>query len=70
MANANTRVKDIIQERGLSYGDIAREIGVTPQAVYAIVTGRAVGATGRYAVAKVLGMEVDDLWPAEAETVA
>lgn len=63
MGNANTIAKRIIQERGLTYRDIADEIGISPQAVYAIVNNRATGKTGRYAVAKALGLEVADLWP-------
>lgn len=69
MDNATLARKAVV-ERGLTYRDIANEIGITPQAVYAIVQGIATGTTGRYAVAKALGVEVKDLWPDPDEVTA
>lgn len=61
------RRKAIIRQAGHSYRSLAREIGITPQGIYAIVHGKAEGATGRYALAAALGCEVKDLWPDEEE---
>ena len=59
------RNKRIVEAVG-GYPALGRKIGVSPQAIYAIITERARGATGRYAVAAALGVSVDDLWPTEA----
>ncbi|MBI4538840.1 MAG: helix-turn-helix transcriptional regulator [Gemmatimonadetes bacterium] len=59
-------IKAIIRKKGQTYVSLAVEIGITPQAVSEIVNGRTKGKTARYALAKALGLEVRDLWPAEA----
>lgn len=67
MSKASTLAQRIIRSRGLTYRQVADEIGITAQGVYAIASGRAEGKTGRYAVAKVLGLEVSDLWPEDSD---
>lgn len=59
------RIKALIKERGHTYQSLGDEIGISPQAVSEIVNGRTRGATARYALAKALGREVEDLWPGE-----
>jgi DNA-binding XRE family transcriptional regulator len=59
------RVKRLIRDRGHTYESLAAEIGVTPQAIYAMVHGNTKGATARYALAKALGLNVADLFDAE-----
>lgn len=62
----NERLKLLIQEKGFTYQTLAEEIGLTtPSAIAEIVAGRTNGPTARYAVAKALGVEVEDIWPAE-----
>jgi transcriptional regulator with XRE-family HTH domain len=56
------RVKRLIRDRGHTYESLAAEIGVTPQAIYAMVHGNTKGATARYALAKALGLNVADLF--------
>lgn len=58
-----TRIKKILEDKGLSQVEVAAEIGVTPQAVNEIISGRTVSRTARYAFAKAIGMSVDELWP-------
>lgn len=56
-------LKALIRERGYTYQTLADEIGVTLQAIAEIVAGRTTGAMQRYALAKALGVEVEDIWP-------
>lgn len=60
-------VKEMIRSRGLTYDDLAEVIGITAQAVSEIVDGRTTGATARYALARALGTQVDELWPQTVE---
>lgn len=64
------RIKALIRERGHTYVTLAAEVGVTPQAIYAIVNGQSRGATARYALAKALGADVLDLWPEDSVPTA
>jgi PAS domain S-box-containing protein len=57
------RIKRIVRESGHTYHSLAEEIGVSPQAISEIVSGRTRGNTARYAVAVALGVTVEDLWP-------
>lgn len=59
-------IKALIRERGFTYETLGAEIGVTAQAVSEVVAGRTTSATARYSVAKALGVEVTDIWPARA----
>lgn len=59
------RIKTLIKELGHTYRSLGDEIGISPQAVSEIVNGRTKGATARYALAKALDREVEDLWPDE-----
>lgn len=60
------RIKRLVREQGHTYQSLADEIGVSRQAIWAIIHGSASGATGRYALAAALGVEVVDLWPGAA----
>jgi PAS domain S-box-containing protein len=64
------RIKRIVRESGHTYQSLAEEIGVSPQAISEIVSGRTRGNTARYAVAVALGVTVEDLWPGTAPTPA
>ena len=44
---------------------LAREIGVSREAVSQIVNGQTTGATARYSVARALGVRKADLWADE-----
>ena len=59
------QIKDLIKEQGYTYESLGDEIGISPQAVSEIVNGRTKGATARYALAKALDHEVEELWPGE-----
>lgn len=63
-------VKRALRDKGMTYEDVANEIGITVQAVAAIVNGQTRGATARYSLAKVLGQSVDRLWPEDAADAA
>lgn len=64
-------IKALIREKGFTYQTLADEIGITLSGVEAIVSGRSQGATARYSLAKALGVEVEDIWPAQpGETAA
>ena len=56
------RVKQLIREKGHTYFTLGAEIGISPQAVSEIVSGRTKGATARYAIAAALGVPVSELW--------
>lgn len=56
-------LKDLIRKRFGSYEALGQEIGISAQAVAAIVNGQTRGASARYAVASALGVKVSDLWP-------
>lgn len=56
-------LKALIREKGYTYQTLADEIGVTLQAIAEIVAGRTTGAMQRYALAKALDLEVEDIWP-------
>lgn len=58
-------LKERIRRAYGSYEALGAEIGITAQAVAAIVNGQTRGATARYSVAKALGVSVDELWPGE-----
>lgn len=60
-------LKALIREKGFTYETLGKEIGISMQGVEAIVAGRSQGATARYALAAALGVEVEDIWPAEPE---
>lgn len=62
----NEELKSLIGDRGLTYHELAEEIGVSTQAIAEVVAGRTKGAAIRYAIAKALGVEVADIWPADA----
>jgi len=64
------RIREIMQEQRHSYATIGREIGITGQAVSQIVNGHTTSPTSRYAVASVLGSEVEELWPEEEGAAA
>lgn len=59
-------LKAMIRERGHTYKSLGDEIGVSLQAVAEIVAGRTTGAMQRYALAKALDVEVEDIWPEDA----
>jgi DNA-binding XRE family transcriptional regulator len=64
-------VKRALREKDMTYADAASKIGITVQAVAAIVNGETRGATARYALASLLGHTVEQLWPNdESELVA
>lgn len=65
------RIRALMDEQRHSYSTIAAEIGITPQAVSHVVNGKTTSSTARFAVATVLGVDVEELWPEEeAEAVA
>lgn len=68
--DGNDRLRGLIRERFGTYEKLGQEIGVSAQAIAEIVAGRSKGATGRYAVAKALGVTVDELWPEQEEAPA
>ncbi len=66
----HNKLKGMIKEKYGSYEKLGDEIGVSLQAISEIVSGRSRGATGRYAVAKALGLEVEEIWPSERVSAA
>lgn len=66
----SNEIKALMRERGLTYAAIGAEIGVTAQAVWNVVNGTSGGRPLKFAVAKVLGVDVAKLWPADDAGVA
>lgn len=60
-------IKALLKERGLTYERLGEEIGVSAQAISEVVNGRTTSSTARYAFAKALGLEVDDIWPKQEQ---
>lgn len=64
-----TPVRRVIIDHGLTYRVIAKEIGVTAQAISEVVHGRTKGAMARYALVAAirklskLKITPSDLWP-------
>lgn len=59
----SNNIREIMRERGVTVEQIAGKIGITEQAVYAIVSGKTTRATARFSFACALGMRVEELWP-------
>jgi DNA-binding XRE family transcriptional regulator len=57
------RVKSLMVLKGVKQVDICRKLHVTPQTVSLIVSGKKKSARIRAAIAKALGVKVEDLWP-------
>lgn len=66
----SNKIKEILREKRLTYEAVADQIGITPQAVAAIVNGQTRGATARFAFASALGTTVAELWPDEGAATA
>lgn len=64
---AKERIRERLDELGWSYARLAREIGITTQAISEIINGRTTGATARYSVARALGGWPEDFWENEEE---
>lgn len=58
-------IKALLIEAGIKQVDLARQLGVDPSAVSAIVSGRKRSRRIRLAIARVLQCRVQDLWPDE-----
>lgn len=59
-------LRTLISDRFGSYEALGEEIGLTKQGVSEYVNGRSARPTTRYAIAKALGVEVDQIeWPTE-----
>lgn len=60
-------LRTLIADRFGSYEALGDEIGMTKAGVSEVVNGRTSRPTTRYAIAKALGVEVEDVdWPADA----
>jgi len=59
----NNKVKSLMVLKGVKQVDICRKLHVTPQTVSLIVSGKKKSARIRAAIAKALGVKVEDLWP-------
>lgn len=64
------RAREALREKRLTYEAVGDLIGITPQAVAAIVNGQTTGATARFALASALGLTVSDLWPDNVDGLA
>ena len=60
-----TSIKARLLEAGIKQVDIARQIGVDPSAVSAIIAGRKRSRRVREAIARALGVKIQELWPEE-----
>jgi DNA-binding XRE family transcriptional regulator len=63
-------IKSLIEARWETQTKLAEEIGVSPAAVGEALSGRSKGAAIRYAIAKALGVEVEDIWPTAKDSAA
>ena len=64
-------VKARLIERGITINDVARNIGVVPQVVTHVLHGRRAGTLRvRPAIARILKMREDQLWPNNDSTKA
>jgi lambda repressor-like predicted transcriptional regulator len=57
------RLKQKLKKHGISQFELARQLGVTRQAVNHVVLGRRKTERIRQAIAKALGLEVANIWP-------
>jgi Ner family transcriptional regulator len=57
------RLKQKLKKHGISQFDIARQLGLTRQAVNHVVLGRRKSQRVRKAIAEALGLQISDIWP-------
>jgi hypothetical protein len=62
MVNQHKKVKIEMIRKGVNPSEVAREVGVTRWAVYAVMTGRSRSARIRLAIAEKLGTTPGRLW--------
>lgn len=58
-------IRELIRVRGMTQVDIARRINITAGSVNDIIQGRTRSATARFALAMVLGVDPEAIWPRE-----
>lgn len=58
-----TKIKRLIKEAGIKQKDIAAEVGVTPQFVSSVVTGKRSTMSVIKAIAASLGKPVAEIYP-------
>ncbi|MBD1379247.1 helix-turn-helix transcriptional regulator [Metabacillus arenae] len=58
-----TRLKEVIEERGIMQKFLVDKTGVTTNTMSGYVTGRQIPSVkNAYRIAKVLGVKVEDIW--------
>jgi len=65
--SGENRVKALLALNGIKQKSIADKLGVEPQTVSQIVLGKKNSARIRSAIAKVLNMKVEELWPSNGQ---
>lgn len=66
----NNRVKSLLVLNGIKQVTIARELSVRPSSVSLIVSGKKTSKRIRKAIARMLKMKIEDLWPANKRKAA
>ncbi len=66
----NHRIKALLILQGKKQVEIARKLRITRSAVSRVVSGRSRSPRIRKAVADVLGMAVEELWPEDKNKAA
>jgi putative transcriptional regulator len=66
MLNVETRLKQIMRERGLKQAWVAQQAGISPAQLSLLANGKGEPTlrTAR-AISRVLGVSIEELWPAE-----
>lgn len=59
----DNKLKRILDERGIKYSWLAREVGVSRNTITNIFKGSTPGIDLAYAIAKKLDLSVYDIWP-------
>ncbi|MCP8970582.1 helix-turn-helix transcriptional regulator [Ectobacillus ponti] len=57
-----SKLKEILDERGLRYGFIARRVGIANSTMTALVQGGTPSLLVAIRIAKILDLRVEDIW--------
>jgi transcriptional regulator with XRE-family HTH domain len=58
-----SEIKALLESKGLTQVEVAARIGVSPQAVHQIITGKTRSNTARFAFATAIGEDPETIWP-------
>jgi lambda repressor-like predicted transcriptional regulator len=64
----NSKLKDIIEERGIKITWLSDRSGVSRNTIHTYINGGIPALDKAYAIAKALGLSVNDIWENKEET--